>query len=77
MNKEKFSKILLELLEEKGMTKRQFCFLIKINENSINTKLTRGSFSFVEMLRIMELFNLDLDTIKEMIDYNSIRNDKN
>lgn len=77
MNKEKFSKILLELLEEKGMTKRQFCFLIKINENSINTKLNRGSFSFVEMLRIMELFNLDLDTIKEMIDYNSIRNEKN
>ena len=43
MNKEKFSKILLELLE---------------------------------MLRIMELFNLDLDTIKEMIDYKSIK-DKN
>lgn len=55
MDKKKFGKKLLEILNEKGLTKRQFCLLIGINENSINSKIKLGSFTFVEMLRIMEL----------------------
>ncbi len=74
MDKKKFGKKLLEILNEKGLTKRQFCLLIGINENSINSKIKLGSFTFVEMLRIMELFDIDLKKIKEMIDYISIKN---
>ena len=74
MDKKKFGKKLLEILNEKGLTKRQFCLLIGINENSINSKIKLGSFTFVEMLRIMELFDIDLKKIKEMIDYRSLKN---
>lgn len=76
MDKKKFGEELLEMLNEKGLTKRQFCSLTGINENSINSKIKLGSFTFIDMLRIMELFDIDLDKIKEMIDYKSIK-DKN
>lgn len=69
----KLGELVKILIKEKGMSKRDFCLSIGINENSLNYKVKSGTFTIEETFRIMELFNLDLNTVKNIIDYKPLQ----
>lgn len=66
-------KVIRAKIFDEGYTLRQFCIKVGMNEKSLTYKIRNGSFTFVEMLKIMEILDLSLDEIKRIINYEPVQ----
>lgn len=69
MNSIKLGTLVKEKMDEKGISFRVFAEILEMNYRTLHSKCNTGSFTFGEVLRIMEFFDISLEEIKEIIEY--------
>lgn len=62
-----------EIIKSKGIKIGSMGEQVGINTKTFYNKLETGTFTFIETLRLMEFFNIDLEDLKERIGYEPLQ----
>ena len=69
--KKKAKEFIKKELKSKGLTYKELSFIMNdkgyiYSENTIRSKINRGSFSFAFLLEVFDSLNIDLKTIQQI-----------